>query len=356
MNKLQIIAAAGLLFGLRANAQSTIYSGTGFGTYYYDVVEVEACGTDFSAQNQGPVECSFSTALSLDQINSNYIVAMNHSQLVGDMALYCGKKVVVSVNGVASDLPLFIGDGCARCGTGSSSSDVWNADGAPGLDFSYSVLSELSSSACTDGHISITWEIVDETLYNFDTNAPGSPEGPVGGSGSSSPATSAAAAAPPAQSPASSASPSSSPATTAVAAPAPPVQTSASNPSPSPSPSPASEDPQPVFTPPVFSHSFGFNQAAVPTTLVTAASSSAAASSSNGAAVSSGTPTIYSSPSTTSSSGACATGTWQCSGTVLEQCLDDVWAPIVTCAAGLTCQGGDHPYCAPPGWDASCSS
>jgi hypothetical protein len=104
---------------------------------------------------------------------------MNHTQLIGDMALYCGKKVIVSVNGVPSSLPLFIGDGCARCGTGSSSSGVWEPNGAPGLDFSYSVLSELSASACAAGHVSITWEIVDETLYDFDTNAPGSPEGPV---------------------------------------------------------------------------------------------------------------------------------------------------------------------------------
>jgi hypothetical protein len=150
-------------------AQNTIYSGAGFGTYYYDVEQVQACGTDFSNQNLGAVECSLSTAVSLDDLNSNYVVAMNHSQLVTDMALYCGKRVIVSVNGVPSDLPLFIGDGCERCGTGSSSSTTWNANGAPGLDFSYSVLSELSSEACDAGHIDISWEIVDETLHTFDT-------------------------------------------------------------------------------------------------------------------------------------------------------------------------------------------
>ena len=141
--------------------------------------QVQACGTDFSNQNLGAVECSNLAAVSLDDIDSNYVVAMNHTQLIGDMSLYCGKKVLVTVNGVQSNLPLFIGDGCERCGTGSSSDTTWNANGAPGLDFSYSVLSQLSSDACNDGHIDISWEIVDETLYNFDTNAPGSPEGPV---------------------------------------------------------------------------------------------------------------------------------------------------------------------------------
>lgn len=268
--KAKVITSAVLLSALHANAQETIYSGSGFGTYYYDITQVEACGTDFAAQNEGPVECSFSTALSLDQINSDYVVAMNHSQLVGDMALYCGKKVIVSVNGVASTLPLFIGDGCQRCGTGSASNDVWNPEGAPGLDFSYSVLNELSGSACTDGHISITWEIVDDTLYEF--NAPGSGEGAMTGSGASNPTTS---------------------------------------------------------------------QAITPTTLVTVIPSSA----------NTGTPTLRSKLSTTvslNSSGSCPTGAWQCNGAVLEQCLDDSWAPRVTCPAGLTCQGGDEPYCHTP--------
>lgn len=80
--------------------------------------------------------------------------------------------MIVSINGVSSSLPLFIGDGCQRYGTGSSSSNVWNPNGAPGLDFSYSVLSELSANACIDGRIPISWKIVDDTLYNFDTNTP----------------------------------------------------------------------------------------------------------------------------------------------------------------------------------------
>ena len=286
MMKTQITIAAGLLFALPTFAQSTIASGTGFGTYYYDIEQLNACGNDFGPQNQGPVECSSATALTLDQIDSNYLVAMNHSQLIGDIGSYCGKRVVVSVNGVPSSLPLFIGDGCQRCGTGSSTSDVWDANGAPGLDFSYSVLSELSDSACADGHISISWEIVDDTLFNFDTNAPGKPEGPVGGSGSGSGSGSRSGSS-------SSITPASSSKASAPSA----------------------------------SHS-DTTKGPAPTTLATV--------------VSTVTPS-----STSSSSEPCPTGAWQCSANNLVQCLEGSWVTRATCGAGFSCQGGNSPYCEP---------
>lgn len=175
--KPQIIPLVCLLYALPARAFVTIYEGAGFGTYYYDIEHVSSCGNNFALQNTGLVECSQTKALSLGQIGSEYLVAMNHSQLAGNMTKYCGKRVLVSVNGVPSKLPLFIGDGCQRCATGSASSDVWDPYGAPGLDFSYSVLSNLSVNACADGHVHIDWEIVDDTLYDFDTYEP--PEGSV---------------------------------------------------------------------------------------------------------------------------------------------------------------------------------
>ncbi|KAL4887985.1 hypothetical protein BDV59DRAFT_196836 [Aspergillus ambiguus] len=146
----------------------TISRGSGFGTYYYDVDQVHACGTAFEFQNSGPVGCGVENYISLNQIDSNYLVAMNNTQLVGNWNTYCGKRVIVSVNGQSSSLPLFIGDGCTRCSNGPESTNVWNPAGAPGLDFSYSVLNELSANACADGHISITWEIIDEMIYPFD--------------------------------------------------------------------------------------------------------------------------------------------------------------------------------------------
>ncbi|KAJ5117570.1 NACHT nucleoside triphosphatase [Penicillium atrosanguineum] len=108
-------------------------------------------------------------------MNTNYVVAMNNTQLGENPSLYCGKKVIVSINGQRSDMALFIGDGCQRCGVGSSLSTIWNAEGAPGLDFSYTVLSKLSEgSACSDGHIAVSWEILDESIYDFDDSSSGS--------------------------------------------------------------------------------------------------------------------------------------------------------------------------------------
>lgn len=156
-----------------AYSASIIDRGVGFGTYYYDVEQRQACGSNFTMANTGVVECNIG-ALSLDDIDSNYVVAMNHTMLSNDLAKYCGRRVtVIADDGVQSCETrwLFIGDGCERCGIGSSVSKEWNPVGAPGLDFSYSVLSELSQNACKDGHIEISWEITDDIVYRFDTNS-----------------------------------------------------------------------------------------------------------------------------------------------------------------------------------------
>jgi hypothetical protein len=167
-------AAVSLLLTVGTSARSIIHSGQGFGTYYYDIEQVNSCGTTFENQNKGGVMCSSATLLSLDKMNTDYVVAMNNTQLGTDPSRYCGKRVIVSVNGQQSDLQLFIGDGCQRCGLGSSVSDIWNAEGAPGLDFSYTVLDKLSGgNACNAGYIAISWEILDEKIYDFDGSSSG---------------------------------------------------------------------------------------------------------------------------------------------------------------------------------------
>ncbi|OBT61271.1 hypothetical protein VE03_09389 [Pseudogymnoascus sp. 23342-1-I1] len=338
MMKAQIIAAAGLLFSSRAYAQQSINEGSGFGTYYYDVEEVESCGTSFSAQNQGGVMCSHITSLPLTEINSNYVVAMNNTLLGGDMAKYCGKKVVVSVNGVASDLPLFIGDGCERCGTGASTSDTWEATGAPGLDFSYSVLNDLSGSACADGHIDITWEIVDETLYNFDTDGSGTTQGPASGSSSSGSSSSAAAkVATTADTSASSSASQESTSATQESASAAQESTSTSEESASSAQTSASSASQATVA-----------QATAPTTMITQ-TAKAASTTSYAPTVTSGLE-VVATPTTSEPSAPCATGVWECSGDNLVQCLDGKWVTRATCVDGLSCQGGNSPYCAPAGF------
>lgn len=166
------------LFVASAAAQTVLNSGNGFGTLYYDVEDPTGCQDNFVFQNEGFVECN-QAALSLDQMNTDNVVAMNHTLLAANPGKYCGKKVIVTTNGVAHDLDLFIGDGCARCAGGPSTATAWNPDGAPGLDFSFTIAQQLNSNACFNGHFDLSWEIVDETLYNFDSNAPGQPTGPV---------------------------------------------------------------------------------------------------------------------------------------------------------------------------------
>lgn len=156
-----------LALAATATAQNTILSAKGFGTYYYDIKQTKACGADFSNQNKGSVMCSWIEGKTLEQINSNNLVAMSNAPLktADGRSKYCGKKVVVTVNGKKSNIPFFIGDGCERCAHGSNS--TWDPNGAQGLDFSYSQLSALSSEACAKGHVSISYDIVDETLYKF---------------------------------------------------------------------------------------------------------------------------------------------------------------------------------------------
>ncbi|KAK8926931.1 hypothetical protein VCV18_003397 [Metarhizium anisopliae] len=157
-----------LLFATTVSAAALISSGRGYGTYYYDVEQLQACNSDFHKDNQGPVMCSYHDYLPLTAVSSNYLVAMNNTQLRGHLDQYCGKRVVVTVNGVRSPLPFFIGDGCERCGIGHPDGG-WNSEGAPGLDFSYTGLSELGPQACAAGHIDLSWEIMDENLYHFKT-------------------------------------------------------------------------------------------------------------------------------------------------------------------------------------------
>ncbi|KAJ2972427.1 hypothetical protein NQ176_g7163 [Zarea fungicola] len=165
-----ITALGALALAAGASAQASLLKAKGFGTYYYDIKQRQACGSDFNLQNQGSVMCNWIVPKSLNDVNSDNLVAMSNLPLKTPegRAKYCGKRVKVTVNGVTSNIPFFIGDGCERCAHGSDS--VWNPNGAAGLDFSYSALSALSPLACQNGHIDIQYEIVNETLYHFDTN------------------------------------------------------------------------------------------------------------------------------------------------------------------------------------------
>lgn len=141
---------------------------SGFATYYYDVENVRACNTSFENQNKGGVTCS-TPLLTLNDLATNHVVAMNVTQLRANPSRYCGKKVIVYKNGRRFDFNLFIADGCERCSIGSASVDTWNPNGAPGLDFSLRILDQITGGeACHDGYAHIEFEILDETLHSFE--------------------------------------------------------------------------------------------------------------------------------------------------------------------------------------------
>lgn len=106
-----------------------IYWGSGFGTLYYDVKNVSSCsGDNFTEQNTGLVSCSPVIGQSLNALNTNYLVAMNNTELEANLHLYCGKQVIVYINGQPSSLPLFVGDGCGRCSKGSLTASKFEWD------------------------------------------------------------------------------------------------------------------------------------------------------------------------------------------------------------------------------------
>lgn len=161
--------AAYLFFIISASAQSVINSGQGFAIEYYDIKNPHVCDWSYDTANQGNVACNHMNGLSLNKIDFNYLFAMNNTLFHTILSLYCGKKVVVSVNGKLSNLPLFIGDGWGRCSMGPSTSRTWNSNAAPGIDLSHEVLEALSGDACHVGHVEISWEVFDEQVHEFDS-------------------------------------------------------------------------------------------------------------------------------------------------------------------------------------------
>ena len=166
-----------------------------------------------------------------------------------------------------------MGDGCQRCAGGSSSNTIWDPVQAPGLDFSYSALKELyGDAACTDGHVPISWKIVDDTIYDFSDGA--------------------------------------NPIAAGIAH---------------------------AFSPTGSSISDSFSETISKVLDV------------NGAVQSTSLNPLTIEKSMSATSGGtrepCPTGTWQCNGNILEQCLTDTWTPRITCGTGMMCQGGTEPYC-----------
>lgn len=132
---------------------NVLFRGEGFATWYYDLSNggLGPCGIQ-APENLGVPNCS-SAGLTLSEIGSSNIVAMNRTLLQSDLSHWCGKEVSIFVNGQkVPNMNLFIGDSCFRCASESA------------IDLSATALTKISPDGCQDGKLNVTWEIYNKTI------------------------------------------------------------------------------------------------------------------------------------------------------------------------------------------------
>jgi hypothetical protein len=137
-----------------------LYSGTGLGTYYYDYIGKTCNGDAFYQENNGYTQCeSFTPGPFQKQLKdrqNNNIVAIDNLLLSTDRQKYCGKRVIVSHNGIPINNTFVVWDGCVAC------------QGGKRLDFSVSELLNIEPDACRIGIVpNISWKVVDEVVIPF---------------------------------------------------------------------------------------------------------------------------------------------------------------------------------------------
>jgi len=164
--KASLIALAVLFMAVQAFGAHVLYQGRGDATFYYDITGVGPCGPANGIrspfpENQGYAMCEWTSPnpKRLIQYGTNNIVAIPNQLLRPNIRKFCGKRVIVSVNGKErSDLRLVVWDGCEAC------------NGNGGLDFSSTIFAKLfGQNRCAAGRIKgeITYKIVDEQVIPF---------------------------------------------------------------------------------------------------------------------------------------------------------------------------------------------
>ncbi|KAJ3069543.1 hypothetical protein HDU98_007383, partial [Podochytrium sp. JEL0797] len=139
------------------SSANVLISGSGSGTYYYDVNNAVCPGAPLYPENQGYTSCEPSTGYqTLASRNTNFIVALAVDQMNGNKANLCGKRVVVKHNGQVVPGTFVVWDSCAAC------------TGGVKLDFSLSALQQISSDACFLGVVpGVSWEVTDEQVIPY---------------------------------------------------------------------------------------------------------------------------------------------------------------------------------------------
>lgn len=140
---------------------STLLTGSGSGTYYYDVTNRMCPGIDTSPLNNAYVKCTSNNPAfykTLGQYGNNNIIAIDNNLLnaPGGRERYCGKQVRVYRNGVEVPGPFVIMDGCPTCGSTK-------------LDFSLTALDRISGgNACQGGNIGgLSWTMTSNQIIPF---------------------------------------------------------------------------------------------------------------------------------------------------------------------------------------------
>ena len=161
--KTSLIALFTIFLAVQASTNDILYQGGGDSTFYYDITGVGPCGppngiyTPFP-ENEGYAMCEWynPNPKRLIEYGTNNIVAIPNGILRDNIRNYCGKRVIVTIDGVErSDIPLVVWDGCEAC----------NENG--GLDFSSTMFAELfGENRCVEGRIrgEMTFRIVDEQI------------------------------------------------------------------------------------------------------------------------------------------------------------------------------------------------
>lgn len=140
---------------------TTLLSGSGSGTYYYDITNRMCPGIDTSSLNNAYPKCTSNDPAfykTLGQYGNNNIIAIDNNLLSapGGRERYCGKQVRVYRNGAEVPGPFVIMDGCPTCGSTK-------------LDFSLTALDRISGgNACQGGNIGgLSWTVTSNQIIPF---------------------------------------------------------------------------------------------------------------------------------------------------------------------------------------------
>lgn len=143
---------------------SSLYSGSGSGTFNYDITNATCNGTASPyATSQGYPKCTSvvpSLYQTLQQYGTNNIVAIDNNELATaeGRANLCGKQIQIYRNGVkVTGGPFVVFDGCLACVGGGR------------ISLSLTALNAIDNyNACRDGVVSgLSWNVINDQIIPF---------------------------------------------------------------------------------------------------------------------------------------------------------------------------------------------